>query len=157
MQLLNKFRAGLLALILGSAISTSIYVWSVRMNAVPLDIPISLSAGQIQTQEFKASVGIPYDIDIAFNSNIPMKELDCLIGMNLPSVEPCTDKPSILTVNWKLTSNSQTLANGSSTEIARAGYSFNKIARYIGRFDAENGRKYRLELEVLQDATPLDR
>jgi len=53
---------------------------------VRLDIPISLSTERIQTREFKASVDIPYDIDIAFDSNIPMKELDCLVGMNSPSI-----------------------------------------------------------------------
>jgi hypothetical protein len=125
------------------------------MNAVPLDIPVTLSIGHIRTPDFRTNVAIPYDIDIAFDSGIPLDELDCLVGMNLESVHPCTNQPSVLNVNWTLMSDGQNLASGSSTETVRAGYSYHKTARHIGRFRAESGRTYRLDLDVLQDATRL--
>ena len=156
MPLAFNFRNGVAALLLGLAVSASLYLWLALMNAVPLDIAVPLSLGHIQTPEFTTKVTIPYDIDIAFDSTkIPYEKLNCLIGMNLDSVQPCTDEPSILNVKWKVVSDGQTLANGSSTDTVRAGYSYHKTARYMGRFDAKSGKKYRLEIDVLQDATRL--
>jgi hypothetical protein len=155
--LAQQSRAGVLALILGVALSVSIYIWSQAMNAVPLDIPMSLSVGHIRTPDFRTSVNIPYDIDIAFDSGIPLDELNCLTGMNLESVEPCTGQSSVLNVNWTLMSDGKNVASGSSTETVRAGYSYHKTARHIGSFRAENGRTYRLDLDVLQDAVRLGR
>jgi hypothetical protein len=157
MQPAKQSRVGALALILGAALSVSIYIWAGMMNAVPLDIPVTLSVGHIRTPDFKTSVDIPYDIDIAFDSGIPLDKLNCLIGMNLQSVQPCTDQPSVLKVNWTLVRDDQNIASGSSTETGRASYSYNKTARHIGGFHAENGRKYRLELDVLQDGAQLGR
>ena len=157
MQPAQQFRTGVLALILGMAVSVSIYFWLTMMNAVPLDIPVSLSVGHIRTPDFRTSVAIPYDVDIAFDSGIPLDELNCLIGMNLKSVQPCTGQPPVLNVNWKVVSDGQTVASGSSTETGGAGYSYHKAARHIGGFRAENGRTYRLDLDVLQDGTRLVR
>jgi len=150
-------RVGVLALVLGVALSVTIYIWSEMMNAVPLDIPVSLSVGHVRTPDFKTSVDIPYDIDIAFDSGIPLDKLNCLIGMNWQSVQACTDQPSVLNVNWTLVRDGQNIASGSSTESGRASYSYHKTARDIGSFHAEKGRKYRLEVDVLQDGTQLGR
>ncbi len=126
------------------------------MNTVPLNIPLPLSAGHIQTPDFKTSVSIPYNVDIAFDTTkLPLEELDCRVGTNIPSVEPCSGNPPILNVQWKLISNSQTIPSTSSS--FGSSYSYHKIARHIGRFDSEAGGKYRLELDVLQDATRLSK
>ncbi len=157
MQPAQQSRVGIFALILGAALSASIYIWAGMMNAVPLDIPVSLLVGHIRTPDFRPSVNITYDIDIAFDSGIPLDKLNCLIGMNLQSVQPCTNQPSVLNVNWMLMRDGQNIASGSSTETVMAGYSYNKTARHIGNFRAEHGRKYSLELDVLQDGAQLGR
>ena len=154
MQSSARSRRRLLVLLLGLA-TISLYLWSKMMTAVPLDIPLSLSTGHIQSPEFKTAAAIRYDIDIAFDSGIPHEELNCLIGMNIVSIQPCTNQPSILKVNWKLVHDDQTVANGSSTEIVSASYSSDKTARRIGYFDAGIEKKYKLELDVLEDATRL--
>ena len=156
MHLAKQSGAGLWTLILGLAVCLFVQLWSARMNAVPLNIPFSFSIGPTQTSEFKTLAAIPYDVQIAFDTTrLPLKELNCLIGTNIPSVEPCSGQTPILNMEWKLTSNNQILARGSSTEAARAAYSYHRATRYLGRFDSQAGRKYRLDLDVLQDATRL--
>jgi hypothetical protein len=101
------------------------------MNAVPLDIPLSLSTEHFQSTEFKTIAAIPYNINIAFDTTkLPLKELDCLVGTNL-TIEACRGQPPILNVQWKLVSEGRVVASGASTDTNMAGFSHHRLARYI--------------------------
>ncbi len=156
----RKYRPGVQLLIvglLGLLVAVPVYFWSKKMNAVPLEIPLSLSAGHIQSPDFTTHVSIPYNVDIAFDTTkIPLSELDCLIGTNLETVEPCTNQPAILNVKWTLISGDRPVATGSSTDAVGAGYSYHKTARHLGNFHSESGRQYRLDLDVLGDGARLN-
>jgi hypothetical protein len=156
----SKYPAGFRLLIVGLAglmVALPVYFWSEKMNAVPLDIPISLYTGHVQTQEFTTPVAIPYNVDIAFDtSTIPLTELDCLIGTNLEKVEPCTGQPAILNVQWTLESDSKSVATGSSIETVGAVYSYHKTARLLGNFHSESGKQYKIDLDVLQNGARLN-
>jgi hypothetical protein len=125
------------------------------MNVVPLSIPVVLSPGHFRSPEFKTRVSTQHLINITFDSNIPPEELDCLIGTNIKSVQRCIGQPAILNVKWRILSPSQTIATGSSAELVGASYSYHRTERHIGSFDAESGKKYLLDIDVLQDGSRL--
>lgn len=126
------------------------------MNAVPLEVPFALSGGSIETPEFTTILSIPYDVEIVFRTTqMPAEEIDCLIGTNVKSVEPCSGEPSILNVKWRLVDGNRPSTNGSSIDLYEADYSYHQIALNIGRFDSVTGGRYRLKVDVLQNATRL--
>jgi hypothetical protein len=155
MRLNPIHRTGLLLVIAGLTISLTTSFWSRAMNDVPLSIPIVLSPGQFQSPEFETRESISYLINITFDSGIASEELDCLIGMNLKDVQPCTNRPGILNVKWRLLSRSRPVVTGSSTELRGASYSYHKVQRHIGNFAAQSGQVYTVQLDILQDATRL--
>ena len=57
-------------------------------------------------------------------------------------------------VKWQLVSNQKPIASGSSDDRGAA-YSQNLIERHMGRFDAQRGKEYRLNFDVLQDGSRL--
>jgi hypothetical protein len=87
----------------GLTISGLTYVWTRKMNATPLSMPITLSRGHFQSPVFKARVTLQHEISITFNRSLPPDQMECFIGMNLGS--NCADQPSILNVRWKLISD----------------------------------------------------
>jgi hypothetical protein len=155
MRLTLAHRASIFLVIAGLTISTMTFLWSRAMNAVPLSVPIVLSPGHFQSPEFKTRESISYRINITFDSGIGSAELDCLIGMNLKDVQPCTNRPEILNVQWRLLSRSQPVASGSSSELRGASYSYHKVQRHIGNFAAQSGQVYTVQLDILQDAPRL--
>ncbi len=152
----SKYRVGVLLCITGLAISVMTWSWSKAMNDVPLSMRIAMSPGHFQSPKFKTRASTQYRINFAFDSGISTEELDCLIGMNIKSVQPCTNQPAVLNVRWQIFSHGGLIANGSSSELVAASYSNHKIQRHIGFFDAKSGRDYVLALDVLGDETRLD-
>jgi hypothetical protein len=143
---------GVLMLLMGSALSLFIFIGTEMMNAVPLEVPLVLSAGSLRTPEFRTYLSLPYTVEIAFDTtHFSGNDLDCLIGVNIQSVEPCSNEPQILRVKWQLQNDSRT----QRMSLYGAGYSFHKVELYVGRFDSTVGGKYKLRVDVLQDATRL--
>jgi hypothetical protein len=122
---------------------------------VPLSVPITLSPGHFQSPEFKIWASLHYRINIAFDSGIPLGKLDCLIGNNIESVQPCTGEPPILDVKWRVLSRGQVITTGSSSEHRRASYSYHKVQKFIGGFDGQGGQSYFVQVDILQDGSRL--
>lgn len=123
------------------------------MNAVPLSVPVVLSPGHFESPNFKVRVSTQHVVSIALKRSLPPDQMDCFIDMNLMP-NGCANHPAILNVKWQLVSGGHTIATGSSNERG-ASYSDNLIERHIGRFDAQSGKEYKLEFDVLQDGSGL--
>ena len=154
MRVTPTHRIGAVLFVAGASISLMIFLWSEAMNAVPLSIPVVLSRGQFQSPQFRTRVSIPYNINIVFDSSIPSAELNCLIGMSR-GPQRCGTEAAILNVKWQLTSGGQAVATGSSGELVGASYTYHKIQRQIGIFDAHRGEAYTVDLNILEDGTRL--
>ena len=154
MRVTPTHRIGAVLFVAGASIALWIFLWSEAMNAVPLSIPLVLSPGHFQSPQFTTRVSIPYRINIVFDSSIPSAELNCLIGMS-KGPQQCGNKAAILNVRWQLMSGGQGFATGSSGELVGASYSYHKIQRHIGTFDAHRGDRYTVALNILEDGTRL--
>jgi hypothetical protein len=156
MQLKAKTRIGCALLAVGIVVSLAAYLRTNALNAVPLSVPITLKPERMQPLNFKPRVSTQHQISIVFDSGgIPFERLDCLIGMADVHVQPCTGSPEVLDVLWEISANNHIVASGSSGAYKGAGYSYRRLERYIGSFDADTGRNYLLTVVVRKDGSEL--
>ena len=156
MQLKAKIRIGCALLVAGIAVALAAYLRTNALNAVPLSEPITLKPERMQPLNFTPRVSTQHLISIVFDSGgIPFKRLDCLVGMAEVHIQPCTESPEILDVLWEVSADNHIVASGSSEAYKGAGYSYHRLERYIGRFDAERGRNYLLTVVVRKDGSEL--
>jgi hypothetical protein len=129
-------------------------LWSETRTWVPVDTPISLTVGHIRTPEFKINQNALYEIAIDAERNIPYQTLNCLLGVEDIYPERCKDTPSVIRASWVLTSNGAAVAHGSSDEFKGGGWSVT-VERDIGSFRLSEGKRYVLDVDILNDGTLL--
>ncbi len=123
--------------------------WNATRIWVPLDVPVSLSPGHIQTPEFKINVESTYSIGIA--TDWPWDfDRACLIG-----VVRCAE-PSVLAASWAQSGGGRKELRGDSADHEQEQiFGTDKLGRVLGRFNADPGR-YVLDLYVTQDGSRLN-
>ncbi len=152
MQLKTKFGIALLAL--GAGIFAAWSLWTKTRSFVPVDVPISLAAGQTITSEFKPNFDGLYFIEIEAEKTIPLDTLHCLMGVEADAVH-CKDIPSAIGAAWILSSNGRELIRGSSLELHSAPAQSGAIARVIGEFQGKAGQRYKLQVTFTTDGRNL--
>jgi hypothetical protein len=151
------WRVGTAFLSVGIVLYLTWALWIVTRTERPVNMPISMAVGHFRTPEFKLNLNAPYRIEIEVQKTIPFDTLNCLLGMARSSteLEECRNRPSVVNASWILTSGGRTVASGSSNDY-RSGFWMNdSIARELGDFQSESGRKYVLEVDVLADGSAL--
>jgi len=154
---MNLSRVGL-ALVIGAALLWSGWShWSSTRTWCPVTTPISLAKGnKVRTEEFKINLGTTYRIQIEVANKLPAETLACLLG-NESSRPSQTCTVPALNVAWILSSGGKIVSQGSSTETdGDSASSSTSTHRTIGYFNAEKGKSYRLEINVLGDTGTLD-
>ena len=124
----------------------------------PVDIPVSLGAGQARTPEFKVKNG-DYGIMILVKRKLPPYVIDCLLGVKFSSREPDCGKDPVLQANWTLSSEGQIVEQGSSNDYGKGeggGWASDSVSRIIGAFRGNKGKKYILEVNFTKDGRALD-
>jgi hypothetical protein len=129
-------------------------LWSETRTWVPVDMPVPLTVGRIQTREFKINQDALYEIGIDAERNIPYQTLNCLLDVEDIYPERCKDTPSVIRASWVLTSDGAAVAHGSSDEFKGGGWSVT-VERYIGSFRLEKGKRYVIDVDILTDGTLL--
>jgi hypothetical protein len=153
MQLTTKIGIGF--------VSTAILVfggWTLYLatrHYVPVKMPVAMSIGHVRTNEFTVNIRAPYEIDVEVQKTIPFDILNCWLGMSSPLATNCADAPEIVDATWILSSDGKVLAQGSSVGDKGGAWANDTISREIGRFDGDLGRKYRLDVDILTDASRL--
>lgn len=134
-------------------------VWLSTRNNRPVDIPIKMAVGHVNTPSFKVNRNAPYDIEIEVQKRIPFDTLNCLLGTAMQphstDLQECPDKPSVVKASWVLTSDGQIVAHGSSEDHRYGAWTNDSIARELGSFQSESGRSYALSVDVLSDGSAL--
>jgi hypothetical protein len=146
---------------LGIALYGTWVVWLTTRTERPVNIPISMAIGHIRTREFKTNMNAPYLIDVEVQKEkIPFDTLNCLLGMSMAPrssvLQECPDKPSVVRASWVLTSDGQTVAQGSSDDYRSGAWMNDSISRELGHFQSQNGRRYALDVDVLSDGSSLN-
>ena len=67
----------------------------------------------------------------------------------------CRGQPSVVKASWALTSGGQVVAQGSTDKNKAGEWGDETIERNLGWFTGQNGRRYTLDLDILEDGTAL--
>ena len=157
METSKQIRLGILCIAFGIGAYFSVYFWYLARTWTPIDMPINMLPGELQTPEFSTNMNAFYRIEIAANSNkgIPFDTLDCLLG-GASNPKSCTQR-FVIHADWVLMSDGNTVAKGSSYDEYCCGNSYSNgvVARQIGSFHLERRRKYSLRVQILQDGSAL--
>lgn len=138
---------GLVSIVIAAALPAT-HDWT------PVRMPISLAPGNISSPEFKTDLGTNYEINIEVDRKIDFYRLNCLLGIQNSSLESCNGLPSLIDMSWSVMSHGTTVASGSSNEVHDGGWG-PTIERTIGRFRADKGSRYVVQLNIKRDASEL--
>jgi hypothetical protein len=152
---------GLTLVAVGIVLYGTWVLWLATRTERPVNMPISMAIGHIRTREFKINMNAPYLIDVEVQKEkIPFDTLNCLLGMSMAprstALKDCTDRPSVVKASWVLTSEGQTVAEGSSDDYRSGAWMNDSISRELGHFQSQSGRRYVLDVDVLSDGSSLN-
>ena len=128
---------GLGLLLAGVGLIAGLHLWHATRTFVPLDIPVSLSRGRIQTGEFLINRDAIYEVSIEFAASSGFGQGDC---------EQLSYAGTPLQTRWTAKRNGIP-----DTQAGRA----HTDGCYLGGLSAESGR-YELDVEVLSDSGSLN-
>lgn len=134
----------------GGSFYAGAWIWQATRIWVPVSVPISLSHGLTRTENFKLNLDSSYTLYIGVDEGSDRQEAICLMG-----IEQCQDKPSILRAHWTLFDSEKAIANG-TTDRDQEGIVTWKVFRELGTFKANKGKRYSLDVDILDDASHLN-
>ena len=149
---MKKFGLGLVAL--GIGIFAAWSLWTKTRNFVPVDIPVSLVAGQTINAEFSLNFDGLYLIEIESEKTGSLDTLHCLMGVEADAAT-CKDIPPAIGATWILSNKGQEVRRGSSVESHSASVQSDGVARVIGEFQGKSGQLYILRVRVTTDGKRL--
>jgi len=151
-------KTGLGLILVGLAIQAIGLLWVSTRHWTPVDIPITLSPGEIISKEFKINISAPYLISIVVQKNLPFDTLNCLLGTWTNwagNPRRCESTSSVIEATWTLSSRGHVIANGTSNTNIGNDWANLDISKGLGKFQGEYGRSYKLEVNFLKDGRRL--
>jgi hypothetical protein len=140
---------GVALLCLGLAPLICWTVWFRTRTWCPVSIPISLAPGShFTTGEFLINLNARYDIEIDTENTPALDTFRC----QKPTYEGCSE--AFMNVAWVLSSDGTTL-QGTSPDTRPGGWSRDDTSWYIGEFEAQKGRRYKLSGNVVAAGSKL--
>lgn len=152
MHLTTKFGIGLL--VLGGGIYAAWNLWTQSRIAVPVNLPVSLAAGQTVTADFALNFDALYLIKIQAQKTIPVEALHCLMGVDSDPTR-CGEFQTVIGVDWILSCGGKEMARGTSGEEHSAPSESQAISREIGEFHGKAGQRCNLRVIFTKDGTRL--
>ncbi|MGB7433865.1 MAG: hypothetical protein WBR26_20810 [Candidatus Acidiferrum sp.] len=149
-----KTKAGLAVLALGVVIFAVWNHWIKTRRFVPLDIPVTWTAGQTITSEFHLNFDGLYVIEIVADQSIPAEKLHCLMDVQANPIL-CKDLPSAIIASWILWNAGKAVMRGDSNMPHSANADTDGISRVIGQFQGKSGQFYNLQLTFASDGASL--
>jgi hypothetical protein len=140
-----KTKTGLALIVLGIGILGAWTWWTKTRSFVPVNVPVSLAAGQSVSTEFKLNFDGLYLIEIQSEKNIPLDTLNCRMGIEMDPTR-CKDITSAIAANWMLSSKGQEIRRGNSTDEHSATVESQTVNRGIGEFQGKAGHDYKLQV-----------
>lgn len=129
----------------GIAIYAGWNAWMKTRRLVPLDTPVSWSAGQTVHSTFRLNFSGTYLIQIEAEQTLPAEQLDCLMALEGNATE-CKGTASAVAATWIVSSEGLDVARGSSTEPHSAPTQTTGVTRVIGEFQGRAGQAYDLRV-----------
>jgi hypothetical protein len=118
-----------------------------------MDMPIALAVGHVSTPEFTVNVREIFLIQLDVDRGVPKNLMDTVLGTgDLASREPVEARGFRLA--WTLSSDGTVLKREIS-DGHNQGYWGSRTGRLLGYFRAEKGKRYRVDVDVLEDGSQL--
>ena len=116
--------------------------------------PVELIEGRSYVFDFEAESNPGYEIEIDLEKTLPVKEIECLVGMK-PLRGTCGDIQPELSVSWSVAVDQEVIASGdTSSDELGASYG-STVATTIGRIPTVKGTNYQIRLDVMRSAPEL--
>ncbi len=148
-----------IGMLVGAFVPYAVAMWHVsRNNWTPLDYPVQLHRGEIQTPEFTSEVAGTYILFLQIQPRrMEFQRQECLLDLESFHPERCSAIPSVVESSWKLWSGPNQVADNTTEQTWKAGsYSNDYTRREIGRFRARQGERYRLSIDFRRDPSELN-
>ena len=159
---MRQMRAALLVVMatLGLAlifIGTRVLAWRTAQDklGLPVDLPLPMSAHDFTVGAFTVPQDADYLVAISAERAIPLKTIDCLLGMDNPLLDNCGGIPTAVNAAWTVSTDGRQVAQGLSGAERVGGWS-ERVYKGIGRFSGRRGQTYKLDLKFLSDTSPLN-
>jgi hypothetical protein len=124
-------------------------VWFRTRTWCPVSIPISLAPGShFTTGEFLINLNARYEIEIQTENTPAFDPRNC----KHPAYENCSE--AFMDVAWVL-SSAGTTVQGTSPNTRPGGWSRDDTSWYVGEFEAQKGRRYKLSGNVVAAGSKL--
>jgi hypothetical protein len=123
-----------------------------------VDIPASLALGTVRTPEF-STLSKWYWILVQVEKPFPTKQMGCMMAVeddSPDSLKKCPLSDRLLRADWTVWEDGKVSSSGASTTHAGAKYTTDNIFKFLGKFPAQSGHKYVLEVKFIKDGTPLN-
>ena len=129
-----------------------------RYNWTPLDSRVELHKGNVRAPEFLADVDGRYVLYLDVRPRkLDFQRQECLLDLEIFHPEMCATIPSVVELSWTLSSGGSVVADNTTLQTWKAGsYSGDSTRREIGRFDAQRGRRYVLNVLFQRDPSELN-
>jgi hypothetical protein len=127
--------------------------WYRTRTWYPLDVPIVLTVGHVGTPEFTVNLRESFEIQLDVDRQVPKLLMDNVLGTgDLLSSKP--DEVRGFKLAWTLSSDGKVVKHEIS-DGHNQGYWGSRTGRLLGFFRAEKGKRYRVDVDVLEDGSQL--
>ena len=120
-------------------------------------MPVSLALGSIRTPEFTTITG-SYDFIIEVEKPLPFMQMTCMMGVTTSPLDlkDCRPQDPLLRADWVVKDGEAIVAKGSIPDLCACAFTDKHIYKLLGRFEAEGGQKYTVEIRFTKDGSVLD-
>jgi hypothetical protein len=122
----------------------------------PLTIPVELVEGRHHGGEFTARWGVIYEFRLDTDRNLGLQDQNCLLGIETVVPERCAGVSPELDLSWQVQSNGEPIAAGESRS-SQTGYWGPSMGKILGAFEAREGRRYGVTVDVGRSSAALQR
>lgn len=128
-------------------------VWYRTRTWYPLDVPIVLTVGHVGAPEFTVNLRENFEIQLDVDRRVPKLLMDNVLGTgDLLSSKP--DELHGFKLAWTLSRDGSVVRHEISDE-HNQGYWGSRTGRVLGYFQSEKGKRYRIDVDVLEDGSQL--
>jgi hypothetical protein len=146
-------RLGVFLILSGLCSLVGSMAWYSTRTWYPLNMPIALTVGHVGTPEFIVNVSESFAIQLDVDRKVPTTVMDTVLGTGDPlSADP--GEVHGFKLAWTLTSDGRVVRREIS-DGHNQGYWGRTTGRLLGYFRAEKGKRYRVDVDVLEDGSQL--
>ncbi len=121
-----------------------------------LDLPVALGSCVVRTPEIAAVKTSRYLVMLETDASMGHARTNCMLGLIAGPMDRqynrCLDGDPLLKADWTVWSGDRAVARGSSPLEGHAIWAANSLAKVLGHFTGDAGRKYTVEVKFLKDA-----